>query len=128
LSSQILILSINQSSGLFPDVTSGNEMYMTQTFRTGSDSFDSTSLTYGVSEEQGVQAVTKTIIILNTQWTMTGQNTLEGNGTAAIYLADQDADGDGLPDEDQVPTVCSLFSFTGKRLQVMPACEPNPVP
>ena len=86
------------------------------------------SLTYGISKKEGPQATTKIIVVINTQWEMTGPDTIEGNGTAALYLAEQDADADGFPDEDQAPTVCTPFPFTAKRLHVMPLCEPTPIP
>ncbi len=114
--------------GLFPEVDSGDEIYMTQTVKTGPNSFKSTSLTYGVSTKEGPQAVTKLIIIVNTQWQMTGSDTLVGDGTAALYLAEQDADADGFPDEGQMPDVCFPFPFAAKRLHVMPACGPAPMP
>jgi sugar lactone lactonase YvrE len=114
--------------GLFPEVDSGDEMYMTQTVRTGPNSFQSTHLTYGISTEEDSQAITKLIVMVNTQWQMTGVDTVEGDGTAALYLAEQDADGDGFPDEGETPTVCLPFPFTGKRLHVMSLCEPAVMP
>lgn len=49
-------------------------------------------------------------------------------GTAALYLAEQDVDGDAFPDEGETPTVCLPFPFTGKRLHVMSLCAPTLMP
>ena len=114
--------------GMFPEVDSGDETYLMQMIRTGPDSFEATQLTYGISLEEGAQAMTKIIVVVNTQWTMTGAGTAEGHGTAALYLAEQDADSDGFPDDGEVPTFCLAFPFSGKRLHVMPPCEPTSIP
>jgi hypothetical protein len=114
-------------SGLFPDVESGDETHLMQMVRTGPDSFEATHLTYGISTEEDTQATTKLVIIVNEQWRMTGPDTVEGDGTAAVYLTEQDFNGDGLPDEGEMPTVCVPFAFAGKRLHVMPGCEPTPM-
>jgi len=97
---------------------------VTQGIRTGPDSFETTYLTYGVSKQENTQAIAKVIAVVNTQWNMTGPDTIEGYGTTALYLSEQDTDGDGFPDEGETPIICMPFPFTGKRLNVMPPCEP----
>jgi sugar lactone lactonase YvrE len=110
-------------SGLFPDIDSGDELCVTQGIRTGLDSFETTYLTYGVSKQENTEAIVKVIAVVNTQWNMTGPDTIEGYGTTALYLSKQDSDGDGFPDEGEAPTICMAFPFTGKRLNMMPPCE-----
>ena len=52
-------------------------------------------------------------------------NILQGHGTGSYYLASQDADQDGFPDEGQDP-VCIPWTWTGKRLTQLPGCAPAP--
>ena len=63
-----------------------------------------------------------------TQTVRTGPDTNEGQATLSTYLASQDADGDGFPDEGEEPVSCMPFTFTSKRLRVMPGCVPTPMP
>ena len=44
------------------------------------------------------------------------------------YLASQDADGDGFPDPGEEPVNCMPFTFSSRRLRVMPGCVPTPMP
>ena len=55
-------------------------------------------------------------------------NTLQGHGTGSYYMAAQDADRDGFPDEGQEPAACIPWTWTGKRLTAMPGCIPAPMP
>ena len=71
---------------------------------------------------------TAIIAICNSTWRLTGPNTNEGEATVATYLAEQDADGDGLPDEGQEPVLCLPFTVTSRRLMMMPGCVPTPMP
>ncbi len=52
--------------------------------------------------------------------------TLEGSGNASYYLAEQDADQNGFPDEGQEPVACIAWTWTGKRLKIVPGCELPP--
>ena len=45
---------------------------------------------------QGPVAETAGIGICNATWRITGPDTNEGESTLAVYLAEQDADGDGF--------------------------------
>jgi hypothetical protein len=68
-----------------------------------------------------------TIEILNATWRLTGPNTNEGECTLAEYLAEQDINGDGFPDEGQEPAVCMGFTYTSRRLTMIPGCVPTPI-
>ncbi|MCP4452194.1 MAG: ester cyclase, partial [Planctomycetes bacterium] len=51
-----------------------------------------------------------------------GPNLLQGQGTRSFYMASQDADQDGFPDEGQAPVVCFPMTWTGKRLTPLAGC------
>ena len=59
---------------------------------------------------------------------LVGPDLAQGQGTGAYYMAAQDADQDGLPDEGQEPVVCVPWGWTAKRLTIMPGCVPTPIP
>lgn len=65
------------------------------------------------------------ILILNCEWKLTDANTWTGRVDVAAYAADQDADGDGLPDEGQEPVERSTFRCTAKRLSLSPPQPPS---
>lgn len=77
-------------------------------------------IVYGTRKGQGPLDETVTIGVGHVRWTLTGPNTNEGQCVYSVFMAEQDADGDGLPDEGQEPAVCQLFTFTTKRLTLMP--------
>ena len=116
--------------GMFPEwqaCTSG-DIWASQTVRIGPDSFETTLMYYLVKEGENPVAETVSIGICNCKWSLTGPNSNEGVSTLAVYLAEQDADGDGFPDEGQEPAVCMEFTVTSKRLTMMPPCVPTPMP
>jgi len=59
---------------------------------------------------------------------LVGPDLVQGQGAGAYYMAVQDADQDGLPDEGQEPVVCVPWEWTAKRLTIMPGCVPTPIP
>ena len=113
--------------GMFPDVEDIGA-WATQTVRTGPDSFETTMIMYGIKKGEGPIAETVTIGIAHSKWTLTSPNTNNGEATLATYMAAQDADGDGFPDEGEEPAVCMEYTFTCKRLTMMPDCVPTPLP
>ena len=113
--------------GTFPEWDAGGDVWFSQTVRTGPDSFETTLMYYATKKGEGPVAETAGIGICNATWRLTGPNTNEGESTLAVYLAEQDADGDGFPDEGQEPTVCMGFTYTCKRLTMMPGCVPPPM-
>jgi hypothetical protein len=114
--------------GTFPEAEGGSDVWASQTVRTGPANFETTLLYYTNKKGEGPVAETVTIYIMNATWRLTGPDTIEGECTLAIYLAEQDANGDGFPDEGQEPAVCTPFTYTAKRLNVMPGCVPPPEP
>lgn len=113
--------------GMFPEADSGTH-WVTQTVWTGRDTVASTNLCYLTKQGEGPLAETVAILIASVEWTLTGPNTNEGSALMSVYTADQDADGDGFPDEGQEPVECMPFAFTSKRLTVMPPCIPTAIP
>ena len=113
--------------GTFPDAENGS-CWPSQTVRTGPDSFESTFIMYNIKKSEGPVAQTVTIGICNATWKLTGPNTNEGECTLAMYMAEQDVDGDGFPDEGQEPVACLPFTYTSRRLTMMPGCVPTPTP
>ena len=51
-----------------------------------------------------------------------------GQGSGAYYLASQDADQDGFPDEGEEPVACFPWTWTSKRVPMIPGCIPPPMP
>ena len=115
------------SFGTFPEADQGL-MWMTLTVRTGPDSFETSMVSHTTKKGTGPVRETVAICIGNCTWRLTGPNSNEGEATVANYLAAQDADGDGLPDEGQKPVSCVPFTVTSKRLTMMPGCVPTPMP
>jgi steroid delta-isomerase-like uncharacterized protein len=96
--------------------------------KTGLNKYEMTSLEYftrtaGASLEEivGIGIVTGTIELV-------GPDLHQGQGTGAYYMAAQDADQDGFPDEGEEPVLCMPWGWTAKRLTSMPACVPTPMP
>ncbi|MHC4433785.1 MAG: hypothetical protein ACYTBS_18240 [Planctomycetota bacterium] len=98
--------------GIFPQAEAGTDIWAVQTVRTGQDSFESTFLYYLTKKGEGPIDETVAIAICNATWRLTGPNTVAGESTIAVYLAEQDVDGDGLSDEGQEPAVCLGFTYT----------------
>lgn len=101
-----------------------------QIVQTGWNTFESSVVSYGtktVGDQPQPQIVYIRVMYGNGR--LVDLNTIEAEGTTAIFLPDQDADGDGLPDEDQVPVWCGPYTLTScKRVQIMPPCELPPSP
>lgn len=110
--------------GMFPDADASSD-WLTITVWKGRNSVESTMLRYGTKKGEGLLAETVYIFIAHVSWTLTGPNTNEGTALAAVYLPEQDADGDGFPDPGEEPVDCSPFAFTSRRLTMMPPCIPD---
>jgi steroid delta-isomerase-like uncharacterized protein len=111
--------------GTFPDFTGGAQFWATETVRTAPNTYETGMVVYNTLPVEGLLEQIGSIGVANVTWTITGPDTNEGEAILSTYLADQDADGDGLPDEGQEPTICTPFPFTSKRFKTMPACVPT---
>lgn len=111
--------------GMFPDIEDGPD-WVTQTVSKGNNTFETTMLVYGTKTGEGPLAETAAIYLAHVDWTITGPDTNEGSTVLGIYLAEQDGDGDGMPDEGEEPIDCQVFSFTTIRFKALtePPCVP----
>jgi hypothetical protein len=96
-----------------------------QIVQTGWNTFESTVVSYGTKTvEDQPQPQIVYIRVMYGRGRLVDLNTIEAEGTTAIFLPNQDADSDGFPDENQIPIWCGPYTLTScKRVQVMPPCE-----
>jgi len=101
-----------------------------QMVQTGWNTFESTVVRYGTKKvEDQPQPEIVYIVVMYGSGRLVDLNTIEAGGTTAIFLPEQDADGDGFPDEGQEPIYCGPYTLTScKRVQIMPPCELTPPP
>jgi len=59
---------------------------------------------------------------------LVGLDMVQGQGMGAYYMAAQDVDQDGFPDEGQEPVVCVPWGWIAKRSTMMSGCVPTPIP
>jgi hypothetical protein len=93
-----------------PDFTAGGEMAEADSWtpwygtyvRTGPSTWQVKSVCY-VKNDTKPKPTVLLILITEGTWTMTATDAIESVGTLSIYSPDQDQDGDGLPDEGQLP-------------------------
>lgn len=115
--------------GGFPEADRETDWIGT-TVQTGWNSFESTVVRYGTKKvEDQPQPQIVYIMVMYGSGRLVDLNTIEAGGTTAIFLPEQDADGDGFPDEGEVPIWCGPYTLTScKRVQIMPPCELPPPP
>jgi hypothetical protein len=113
--------------GMFPEATV-QTTHVGSTIRTEAGTYETTNIGYGMSAPASPEQLGDIVYIsvLTSAATLTGDNTLEGEGAHAFYLPFADGDGDGLPDEGQEPAFCFPYTFTGTRMPLMAPCEPSP--
>jgi hypothetical protein len=98
-----------------------------QAVMVGRDRYEATYLQYDrkFDESTGIMEIVG-LNTLKANFEVIGTNLLYGSGTASYYMATQDADQDGLPDEGEEPIACFPWGWTSKRLTLMPGCVPTP--
>jgi steroid delta-isomerase-like uncharacterized protein len=95
----------------------------------GRDRYEATYLGYGVKTvetEMGKMLELMGIFTVNAHFEVIGPDYLYGQGTESCYLASQDADRDGFPDEGEEPVACVPWGWTSKRVTLVPGCAPVP--
>ncbi len=112
---------------LYPEADS-NIYAGAQAVKAGRNKYDITFLEYhrktigpNLNEMVGISIITGA-------FELTGPNTLWGQGVGAYYLASQDADQNGMPDDGEEPIACVPWGWTGQRLTIMEGCAPTPLP
>ncbi|MCF7973210.1 MAG: ester cyclase [Phycisphaerae bacterium] len=110
------------ASGLYPDADPSLRVYAGgHAVTVGRNKYEAIYLGYdrtldastGVMEIAGLHTV-------DAQFELLDANLLQGHGTASYYMAAQDADQDGFPDEGESPVLSYPFMWTGKRLTPLP--------
>lgn len=124
------MLQVNENPTNFGTLPEGERFshWITQTIRTDQNTFETTMIGYITKKKENAMDEIIAFDIVTSTWTLTGPDTKQGVSTMSTYLASQDADGDGLPDEGQEPVACTPFEFTGRRLHVMSGCVPPSMP
>jgi steroid delta-isomerase-like uncharacterized protein len=97
-----------------------------QVLKTGVNTYEATLIEYltaisgpGSEDIVGLAVITGNMVL-------SGPDTAAGQGTGAYYVAAPDADHDGFPDAGEEPVLCMPWSWTKKRLTMMPGCVPAP--
>lgn len=97
----------------------------------GRNKYEATYLGYSrktVETELGMMNEIVGLFTIKANFELLDPDTLQGHGTGSYYLAEQDADRNGFPDEGQEPVACIPWGWTGKRLTQLPGCTPPPMP
>jgi len=114
--------------GTFPEFTGGSQFWATESRRIAPNTYETGMIVYSTQPVAGLLDQVASIAIVTGTWTITSSETNEGQSTLSSYMAAQDADGDGLPDEGQEPIACTPFPFSSRRVRIRPACVPPPMP
>jgi hypothetical protein len=99
--------------------------------RTGPNTWDYTGIAYGTKnvEGQGMPEILYVGVVQGTVTSTEDGNAMTTDGNFALYMPEQDVDGDGFPDADQEPVWCSPpGGFTITRMPIMAPCIPTPPP
>ena len=90
---------------------------------TGQDEASYTVANYGIKKVGGVSGIVYIAMDSGTIKRISPGKT-EVAHNLAIFLATQDADGDGLPDKGQAPIACFPFTSVDTCLPLMAPCKP----
>jgi len=109
--------------GTFPEATKKADM-VGMAVKTGPTTAKGTLIGYGVKAGELEEEVVY-IQIASYEATLVDENTLELTATQSFYLPEQDADGDGFPDEGELPVLCNPYSVPVRRVTLIPMCVPE---
>lgn len=110
--------------GTFPDVGTATDTIGTGV-RTGPNTWRVTLIRYGTDGA----AEPKYMAVITGDFEF--PDDARGLGrkcTWALYLPEQDKDGDGYPDEDETPMMCIPDEGPMPRMKILPRCELTPLP
>jgi hypothetical protein len=119
------IFNMNHTlGGMFPEAVAASDMIGTG-IRTGSNTWRVTIIRYVTD---GAVKVIYMAVITGDFTFSDDASVLERNGTWALYLPEQDKDGDGWPDDDETPMLCVPDEGQMPRMKILPMQEPMPLP
>jgi hypothetical protein len=110
--------------GMFPDVVTASDT-VGMGVRTGPNTWHVTIIRYATD---GATKVVYMAVIAGDFEFPDDASGLERRCTWALYLPEQDKDGDGWPDEDEAPVICIPDEGLMPRMKILPMCEPMPLP
>ncbi len=114
-------------SDLYPEVDA-SKFSSVLGVKVGRNTYEMTGLEYHTKTVAPGHTEIVGIAVVRGTFEQVGPDLIQGQGTGAYYLASQDADQDGFPDEGQEPMVCVPWEWTTKRVTMMPGCVPTPMP
>ncbi|MHC4440405.1 MAG: hypothetical protein ACYS3S_23905, partial [Planctomycetota bacterium] len=103
--------------GMFPKATKQSDS-IGIAVKTGLSTLDYTVVGKGVKKGELADEVVY-ISVLSGDMRLVGLDAMEGEVAVAYYLANQDADHDGLPDANEVPVICMPCTCTAQRVSLM---------
>ncbi|MHC4301495.1 MAG: Kelch repeat-containing protein [Planctomycetota bacterium] len=112
--------------GAFPEATKKTDM-VGMAVKTGPTTSKGTLVGYGVKAGELEEELVY-IEVASYEGTLVDENTLELTATQSFYMPEQDADGDGFPDEGELPVLCTPYTVPSRRVTLVPMCELTPPP
>ena len=119
------IFNMNHTlGGMFPEAVAASDM-LGNGIRTGPNAWRVTIIRYVTD---GAVKVIYMAVITGDFTFSDDASVLERKGTWALYLPEQDKDGDGWPDDDETPMLCVPDEGQMPRMKILPMQEPMPLP
>ena len=109
---------------MFPDVVTATDT-VGMGVRTGPNTWRMTLIRHATDGSAGVKYMA---LITGDFEFYDDTNGLERKCTWALYLPEQDKNGDGWPDEDEIPMICIPDEGLMPRMKILPMREPMPLP
>jgi hypothetical protein len=110
--------------GMFPEAVAASDTIGTG-IRTGPNTWRVTIIRYATD---GAAKVIYMAVISGDFTFSDDASVLERKGTWALYLPEQDKDGDGWPDDDEIPMLCVPDEGQMPRMKLLPMQDPTPLP
>jgi len=109
--------------GNFPEATKKADMVGTAE-KIGPITAKGTMMGYGVKAGELEEELIY-IQVCSYEATLIDENTIMITATQSFYLPEQDADGDGFPDEGELPVLCTPYTVSSRRVTLVPMCVPE---
>jgi len=115
--------------GMYPEADRQSEL-VGVAVKTGLNTYDYRVIGYGYKTQPANRGKLMYIWVTNGTITLIDADTRQDTDIyLAVFSADKDADGDGLPDEGAEPGFCmGPVGGMSKRVQMLPPCVPPPPP